>query len=246
MASLYDRVGSCRNRLRHPRANRPGDGDCLRSLCDHTKILRAKRKNTGLPWDLADKKIYVVADKAKYQIGDVRFGTPLAVLTSDDSDPSHFQRLIPFYSPQNTAWNWGLPNDAGTFTYNWDSSNHSAQRVAFYWSNGVPYLEFQPIPKASCVYLLRYVIGNSVDAMSLSDPLSLGEVGDTLAEIRAAKSLLEFADWEDSEKENVARRQRLFITLSGDEQLFDQQYTSEVLIHTGSIIGSLWSPEDDY
>lgn len=244
--NLYDRIGNVRSRLRSPRANRPGDGDCLRSLCDHTKILRAKRKNTGLPWDLADKKINVVADKAKYQINDVRFGTPLAVLTIDDSDPSHFQRLIPFFAPQNLAFQWGLPNDAGTFTYNWDSSNHSAQRVAFYWSNGVPYLEFQPTPKASATYLLRYVIGNSVDAMSLSDPLSLGEIGDTLAEIRTALSLLAFADYVDDRKENTERRKELGITLNWEEQLFDKQFTDDALIHTGSTIGSLWSPEEDY
>lgn len=244
MANLYDRIGNVRDRLRHPRANRPGDSDCLRSLCDHTKTLRAKRKNTGLPWDLADKKINVVSDKAKYQINDVRFGTPLAVLTIDDTDPSHFQRLIPFFAPQNLAFQWGLPNDAGTFTYNWGSSNHSAQRVAFYWSNGIPYLEFQPLPKASATYLLRYVIGNSVDAMSLSDPLSLGEVGDTLAEVRAATSLLPFADWSDDSAENKDRRKELGTTLNWEDGLLLQQYDADVIIHTGSTIGHLWSPEE--
>src|SRR6266404_5190583 len=162
MPSLYERITSLRDRLRHPRANRPGDSDCLRSLCDHTKLLRAKRKNTGLPWDFADKKINIVSGKAKYQINDERFGAPLAVLTIDDSDPGHFQRLIPFFSPQNLAWHWGLPNDIGTSAYDWDAS-HSAQRVAFYWSNGVPYLEFQPLPKANAAYLLRFVVGDSVD-----------------------------------------------------------------------------------
>lgn len=238
MASLYDRIGNIRDRLRHPRANRPGDGDCLRSLCDHVKILRAKRKNTGLPWDLADKTINVISDKAKYQITDTRFGTPLAVLTTDDSDPFHIQRLIPFYSPQNLAFNYGLP---GNIT--WDDH---AERVAFYWSNGTPYLEFLPTPRANATYLLRYVIGNSVDALSLSDPLSLGEVGDTLAEVRAALSLLPFADYNDSEDVNMAKREALAKTLIWEQGLLDDQYTADVLIHTGSTIGQLWSPEDDY
>lgn len=243
MASLFDRIGSVRNRLRHPRTNRPGDGDCLRALCDHVKILRAKRKNTGNPWDLADKKINVQAGKAKYQISDARFGTPLAVLTSDDANPNHYQRLIPFYAPQNLAWDYGLPANAGAFFNNLDGSQHSALRVAFYWTGGVPYLEFQPTPQAACQYLCRFVIGQSVDAMSLADPLALGECGDSLAEIRAAKSLLEYADWEDSGKENAARRERLWITLSADEALFDHQFTSDVLVSTGSTIGNLWMPE---
>ena len=246
MASLYDRITSLRDRLRHPRANRPGDGDCLRSLCDHVKLLRAKKKNTGLPWDFADKKINVVSGKAKYQINDERFGSLLAVLTVDDSDPSHFQRLIPFFSPQNLAFNWGLPNDIGTYTTNWDGSNHSAQRVALYWSSGTPYLEFQPTPKASCTYLVRFVVGNSVDAMSLSDPLSLGEIGNTLCEIRAAISLLAFADYVDDRSENTERRKELGTTLNWEEQMFDKQFTDDALIHTGSTIGQLWSPEEDY
>jgi hypothetical protein len=246
VASLFDRIGNVRDRLRHSRANRPGDGDCLRALCDHTKILRAKRKNTGLPWDLADKKIYTVSDKAKYQINDVRFGTPLAVLTIDDSNPSHFQRIIPFFAPQNLAFSWGLPSNVGSFVYNWDGSTHSAQRVAFYWANGVPYLEFQPTPQASATYLLRYVVGNSVDAMSLSDPLSLGEVGDTLAEVRAATSLLPFADWDDSESQNKEKRIALGTTLNWEDGLLLQQYDADVMIHTGSTIGDLWSPEESY
>ena len=245
MASLYDRIGRVRDRLRHPRANRPGDGDCLRALCDHAKILRAKRKNTGNPWDVADKSITVQSGKAKYQIADVRFGTPLAVLTTDSSDPSHIQRLIPFFTPQNLAFNWGLPNDIGT-SLNYYGSDHSAERVAFYWSNGVPYLEFMPIPQASATYLVRFLVGDSIDAMSLGDPLSLGEVGDSLAEVRAALSLLPFADYEDSEKTNEARREALAKTLIWEQGLLDDQFTADALIHTGSSVGQLWSPEGDY
>lgn len=246
MASLYDRIAAVRGRLRHPRANRPGDGDCLRALCDHAKILRAKRKNTGLPWDFADKKINVIPDKAKYQIADERFGTPVAVLTKDDSDPGHFQRLIPFFAPQNLAFNWGLPNDIGTYTYSWDDSNHSAQRVAVYWDNGVPYLEFQPVPKASATYLLRFLVGNSVDAMSLNDPLNLSEVGDILAEIRSAISLLAFSDWVDDREDNTERRKELGFTLDWEEKLCDKQFADDAMIHTASTMGTLWSPEEDY
>lgn len=243
MASLFDRIGHVRDRLRHPRTNRPGDGDCLRSLCDHTKILRAKRKNTGNPWDLADKPINVRPDKAKYQIADVRFGTPLAVLTADDSNLQHVQRLIPFYCPQNLAFNWGMPNNIGSWVINHDGSTHSAERVAFYWSNGVPYLEFQPTPKAAATYIVRFLVGNSVDAMSLSDPLSLGEVGDTLVEIRAATSLLQFADWDDDEDKNEKKRTGLGTTLDWEDKLLSEQYSADILVHTQSNIGQLWMPE---
>lgn len=232
-----------RSRLKHPRTNRPGDGDCLRALCDHVKLLRAKRKNTGNPWDLADKRINVHADQAKYAINDLRFGTPLAVLTVDDANPNHYQRLIPFFAPQNLAWQWGLPNNIASWNVNFDGSTHSAERVAFYWSNGIPYLEFQPLPKANSSYLVRFLVGNSVDAMSLSDPLDLGEIGNSLAEIGAAISLLPFSSYEDDEKANQETRESLAKTLTWERELFDEQYAADVLVHTGSNIGQLWMPD---
>jgi hypothetical protein len=123
---------------------------------------------------------------------------------------------------------------------------HSAERVAYYRSSGVPYLEFQPMPKASADYLCLFVVGESVDAMALSDPLAMGEIGDTLSEIRAAISMLPFSDYFDNKEQNTERRKELGITLDWEEKLFDKQYTDDVLIHTGSTMGRLWSPEEDY
>lgn len=241
--NLYDRIGSVRDRLRHPRANRPGDGDSLRALCDHIKILRAKRKNTGHPWDFADKRIVVQQGVARYPINDVRFGTPLAVLTIDDSNPQHIQRLVPFYAPQNLAFNFGIPSDAGYFANNGDGSFHSADRVAFYWTEGTPYLEIQPTPQLACQYLVRFLIGNSVDAMSLADEVNLGEVGDSLVEVRAALSLLPFASWQDDKKEDAAERESLSKSLIWDQGLLDDQFTASALVATGSSVGHLWMPE---
>lgn len=241
--NLYDRCGSVRDRLRHPRANRPGDGDCLRALCDHIKILRAKRKNTGHPWDFADKRIVAQQGITRYPIHDLRFGTPLAVLTLDDTNPQHIQRLVPFYAPQNLAFQWGIPSDAGHYANNGDGSFHSAERVAFYWTEGTPYLEIQPVPQISCVYLVRFLIGNSVDAMSLADEVNLGEVGDSLVEVRAAMSLLPFAEFSDDEKDNVAKREALAKSLVFDQGLLDAQFSADVLIATGSSVGRLWMPE---
>lgn len=126
---------------------------------------------------------------------------------------------------------------------NYDGSYHSAERVAFYWSNGTPYLEFQPIPKMNCTYLMRFVVGSSVDALSLSDPLSLGEVGDLLTEVRAATSLLQFAEWDDDEARNEKKRLGLGTTLDWEDKLLLQQYDADIQIHTGSNIGQLWMPD---
>lgn len=241
--NLFDRIGSIRDRLRHPRANRPGEGDCLRALCDHLKLLRAKRRNSGRPWDFADKKINVQANKAKYLVGDSRVGIPFAVLTIDEGNPNHYQRLIPFFAPGNLAFDWGLPTNIAEWNVNFDGSTHSAQRVAFYWANGQLYCEFQPVPAQNSSYQVRFVVGDSVDMMSLSDDLSLGEIGDALAEIQAAISLLPFADYDDDEKINAAKRESLAKSLVWEQGMFDKQFTDGVLTQTGGSLGNMWLPE---
>lgn len=243
MLGLFDRIGSIRDRLRHPRANRPGEGDCLRALCDHLKLLRAKRRNSGRPWDFADKLINVQPDKAKYLVGDTRMGIPFAVLTIDASNPNHYQRLIPFYSPGNLAFDWGLPNNIAEWKINFDGSTHSAERVAFYWANGQMYCEFQPLPKLNATYQIRFVVGDSVDMMSLTDDLSLGEVGDALVEIQAAISLLQFAEWDDDMSLNKEQRTGLGTTLDWEQKMFDKQFTDGVLTQTGGTLGNMWLPE---
>lgn len=180
---------------------------------------------------------------ARYPINDLRFGTPLAVLTIDDTNSQHIQRLVPFFAPQNLAFNWGIPSDAGHYANNGDGSFHSADRVAFYWTEGTPYLELQPVPQVSCVYLIRFLIGNSVDAMGLADEVNLGEVGDSLVEVRAAMSLLPFAEWDDDEKLNTAKRRALVDALVWEEGKMDQQFSADVLVATGSSVGRLWMPE---
>lgn len=244
MAGLFDRIGSIRSRLRHPRANRPGEEDCLRALCDHVKLLRAKRRNTGHPWDIADKEIHVKGGTAKYQIADVRFGVPLAVLTRDDSNPNHIQRIVPFYAPANLAWNWGLPNNSANYMVNPDGSTHTADRVAFYWVSGTPYLEFQPLPASNAIYVVRFLVGDTVDAMSLSDPIALGEVGDSLSEIRAAMSLLPFADYFDKESDNQTRRRELKESLIWESSLMDEQFSADAQVMTASTLGHLWMPDE--
>jgi len=102
------------------------------------------------------------------------------------------------------------------------------------------------MPQAAADYLCLFVVGDSVDVMALSDPLAMGEIGDTLSEIRAAISMLPFADYFDDRALNTERRKELGTTLDWEEKLFDKQFTDDALIHTGSTMGQLWSPEDDY
>jgi len=230
--------------LRGPRANRPGELSLLNAVLLHIKILRSQKRHTDNAWDYDSLPISVKAGKSVYEIPDPRFGRPLAVLTIDPANPNHIQRRIPFYSPQNLAFNWGWPMNIGAWIVNYDGSVHSAERVAFYWKSGVPYLEFQPIPFLPCTYLLQFSVGDAVDVMELTEEVTLGEVGNSLVEIRASRSLLPSSAWEDDEKLNEARRKEIGTTLTMDETLLAKQFEAEALVNDGTTIGRQWSPLD--
>src|SRR5713101_7152445 len=118
--------------LRGPRSNRPSELPLLNSVLLHIKILRAQRRHSVNAWDYDTVPINVKQDKSVYEIPDPRFSRPLAVLTIEPNNPNHIQRRIPFYAPQNLAFNWGWPMDIGSWIVNYDGSVHSAERVAFY------------------------------------------------------------------------------------------------------------------
>lgn len=242
MPSIYQLMSNTRRRLRTPRAQRPSDAEVLQQVCSHTQNLANHLQNTGNAWDFHDTVIGVVPSVDTYQIGVNNFGKPLAVLTSD-SNPAHFQRIIPFYCPQNLVFDWGLPQNWGAYTVSYDGSNHTAQRCAFFWRSGVPYIQFQPIPLLSCQYLVRYSVGAWVDAASLSQEPSLPQYHD-LIECRAARSLLPFTEWDDDESRNQNRRKELALTLTADGGMFARQFEAGALTQTGPVLTNRWYPPE--
>lgn len=230
--------------LRGPRVNRPNELDLLDAVSLHTALLRAQRRNTGNAWDYATVLINAQQDVSVYEIPDKRFGRPLAVITVDDANPNHIQRRIPFFCPQNLTFDWGWPMDIGSWIVNYDGSFHSAERAAFYWQSGVPFLEFQPIPKLACDYLIEFTVGDSVDIMSLQDDLNLGEVGNKLIELRAAQMLLPNAEWEDSKEQNTARRGEITLALEPSIKLCADQFLADALIGNEQTHGRQWTPLD--
>lgn len=247
MPSIYQRMSTVRAVwLRGPRVNRPGDLQLLHAVSLHTKILRAKRRNTGNAWDYATVNVNVRPDKAKYQINDTRFGRPLAVITVDPANPQHVTRRIPFFTPQNVNFDWGWPADAGSWIANYDGSFHSAERVAFHWEDGWPYVEFLPTPKLNATYMVEFSVGDSVDVMSLTDELHLGEIGDSLVELRAARTLLPSTEWEAMDaKANVERRREIGTTITMDEPLLMEQFQADALIGSEQTMGRQWSSIND-
>ena len=198
MPNLYDMCSATRTRLGDPRAQSPGDAQLLQQICTHVRTLLRFKRNTSNPWNFADTYVDITPGEGVYQINAADFGTPLAVISHDPSNPNHIPRLIPFYCPQNMHYSYGLPNNAGSWPMWWnaDGSNTNALRCSIYWNNNLPYIEFLPVPQLSpASYAIRYLqSANQVGQLSL-DAQPLQPEDCDLAEIRAAQSLLSTAEW---------------------------------------------------
>lgn len=240
-ATILQLCSRTRGRLRNPIANRPSDGDVLREVCSHARVVSKHRRNTGKAWDYRSLLLTVEGGEGEYLITESSFGKPFSVLTRDDNNPAHIQRLIPFFEPENVNFDWNLPSDAGYYLYpTADGSLHSAQRVAFYWNKGKPYVKFNPIPQYPCDYEIYFTPTDPVSGLALTSSLPHDEDSD-LIEIRAARSLLPFAEWSDNEETNQSRRKELGITLTTDESLQARQFEVDVLTTHTSPISTRWT-----
>lgn len=250
MASIYEMTNSVRTRLGDPRAGRPGEFQLLQQVCTHTRTLFRHKRNTSNPWNFNDLVLSVTPNQTTYQITVADFGTPLAVL-SFSTLPTWIPRLIPFFTPQNMPFDWGLPNNIAA---NWwlppDGSQCTALRCAFYWRDNNAYIEFEPVPKLQAQYKIRYLqnIAGQVGQMALTQEPLLSEDCD-LVEVRSALSLLPLTEWNSPDKPadrayNAERRRDLAASLSAEERELTRQFEAAQLITTGPRMSWRWSSCD--
>jgi len=234
-------INNVRDRLMQPMSQRPSDRQVYRALRDHIQNLYNKLSNTGHTWEEYELTVSVSSNQSDYQLNDARLGKPIIVFTKDDSDPAHIERVVPVFELQDLNFNWNLPNDIGNSLIDWNGK-HSAWRIGYYRRNSVPYLRFKPAPQQSAEYRVMYVIGNWADNAALADEPVLSE-HHHLIEIRAAISLLPFAEWDGNEDANNRRQQKLALSLKNDEMNFAGEFELYSRSLHGQMMNERWSPE---
>src|SRR6185369_12444686 len=185
-----------RLRLGDPRSQRPGDMQLLNAICTELRTVKRHQRNTSNVWDFNDLIINVQPNIATYQINQADFGTPLAVVSWNPTNPMWVARLIPIFQPQNMAFDYSLPNNIGNYYWPADGSNCTALRCAFYWRNGQAFIEFLPLPTLGCQYRVRYLMSaNGINEAALSESPVSNEDAD-IVETRAALALLSTTEWQ--------------------------------------------------
>lgn len=242
-------MDNVRLRLGSPRANRPGDFPLLNQVSTQIRTIKRHQRNTSNPWNFNDATVTVTPNIGAYQINVADFGTPLAVLSYDPTNPVWIARLIPFFQPQNMDFDWGWANNSALSFAPFDGSNCTAQRCAIYWRNGNPFIEFNPVPQLQASYRVRYLQSASgVNDMALTESPLSNEDAD-ICEVRSAIALLALCEWNSPDSKegrayNAERRRDLAMSLSAEERELSRQFEAAQLITTGPRMTNRWNPCD--
>lgn len=219
--TLQDLMQEVRLLLNEPRAQSPSARAVFRSVLRTVQSAFNQLSNTNHAWATGEVVLLATPQVEDYEIQAADFGKALSIVTQDLSNVSHFERLIDFCEIQDIDIDWNLPNNSGQWVANWDGSNHSASRMAFFRRSGdnASYVRIKPIPQRSCEYRILYAVGNWVDAAALASTPLLTEHHSLFA-VRAALNLLPHASWWDDEAMNRAKRAELRQALKGEEDIY--------------------------
>lgn len=234
-----------RLKLGDPRPDRPGDFLLLQQVCTEIRTLLRHKRNVGEPWNYDDTFVEVTPGESTYQINVANFGIPMAVLTSDPSNPNHYTRVIPFYSPANIYYDYALPENFGAYLFSPDGSQSTALRCSFFWRNNQPYIEFLPTPYLVAAYRIRYLMSaNGVNDQALTQsPLS--EEDCDLVVVRLAKHLLPNTEWNApdtlaGQNYNSNKRKEMFMSFTDEERNAKEQFDAAQLLTASGRIHTRW------
>ena len=249
MPTIDDICTNVRLRLGDPRGQAPNDQTVLNAVCSQIRNSLRFRRVTGNPWNFNDLIVQVVPQTDTYALTTTDFGQPLAVITHDPTNPAWVPRLVKIYEPQNLVLNIpALPNSYASWAYlPYDSSNCTAQRVAFYWCDNTPYIQLWPMPMLEAQYKVRYLQNADGVAQASLSSSPLPSEDDDLVELRAAVSLLPLAEWyepssKDGRTSNAEKRRDLAVTLANDERVARELFEATMRQPTGPRIYERWNP----
>ncbi len=235
-------------RLGEPRAQKPSLLAVLNQVMTQTRTVKRLRHNTGNTWDYNETVVETTPGESTYQIINADFGTPLAVVSYAPDLVTWIPRLIPFFTPQNMPFDWGMPPNLASWAYlPPDGSFATAQRCAFYWRNNAAFIELQPIPQWQAAYQIKYLQNSSgtyTDALTSSPEWV--EDADVI-EVRSALALLPLTEWEsgttkDGRAVNAERRRDLMLSLSAVERELTRQMEAAALNYSGPAMHRRWNP----
>ncbi len=237
MATIDEMIGNVRMRMADPDFHNPSLRHLLRFTLDHVRSLFNQITNSNEAWATGELTQAISPGAEEYSLAIT--GKPFAMYTTDSSNPSHVERMIPVYTLQNLLLAYEGPRDgAWVWPQYAGGSSHTAMGVAFYQKDGAPgwYARVRPLPQASAQYKILYSIGNWAESAGLSSSPVLTD-HHHLIEVRTAMSALPMARWSEDEKANTEKRKELALSLMNDERAFRRDFETYLRSLSQSRIG---------
>lgn len=203
--------------LDEPRPGQPSFRLVLNATLRSVQSLINRLSNTNKAWATGETPLTVAPGQEEYALDvDVSFGKPLAVSVIQPGNPGLIPRYVDMFEVQNMYFDWGLPNNAGSWIWMPDGSPNTATRIAIFRKEGIAdniYVRVLPIPQLAATYTILYSIGNWIDSAALTTSPVLTEHHDLVA-VTTAMSILASCKWWDDEAENRRKRRELWDSLS--------------------------------
>lgn len=225
MPSLRVMQYNVRLLLDEPRAQQPSGLSVKKKVTDYCQRLINRANNTGRAWTLDETALSVAAGQDTYTLNvGSEYGKAINVYTVDESNPNHVERSIPFFETQNLQYDWGLPDNVGSWMLTGDGSFHTAQRFAISRSfEGDVVVRVKPTPQLACSYVFQFSTGYVANSLSL-DTTVLLEQHHAVPETQSAISLLSRCRWSDDIAADRDRRKDLAASLQYDLTTFNKDF----------------------
>ena len=207
-------------KLRFPIPEHPSDATVDETLVEQADELVTELNRSGNPWFVPRFRLDVSSGTDTYAIGALApdFGTGRFIYTMDDTNPQHRTRYIPTVGEEELVRFHRGGDPLLITTTQTTGIKHSAEAMAFTYTDGQWYIKVGPIPNATASYWVLYepdVMRPSAD----EDTVFRLRNFENLLTDRGAIVVMEHAEWPGlSEEQNERRRDRLLVSLVNDSE----------------------------
>lgn len=240
MPSIAEICSETRLLLDEPRAQKPSGRRVLQAVISALQTFYSRLENTGQSWSLKpDYSLAVSSNTSDYLLAiDGTYGKPVQVLTTYLQNPSYIARYVELREFPSMNFDWPWPVNAASWVWNYDGSNCTASRMAFYYKDdGSRWVRVLPQPALTAIYLVTFASGDWANNAALEASPVLSQFH-SLVETWAALSALPSTEWWDDVKLNMDHRKEIAASLKNDEgriaEEFDRYCRNLVLDQIGT------------
>lgn len=202
-----------RETLHYPGEQSPNARQRYNALAREVQSLYNSVSNTGKAWEVGEWLLQARPSLRDYLVPYLDFGKALAVVTKS-TDSQHRPAQVELFDLQDMAFDWGLPEDAGSYVRTTYPTDHAALRFTFFrkggqdGTGGGTFCRVAPTPQLAAQYTVLYSVG-VWQGFSDAESEPVAAEHHHLAIVRAGLSLLAGCRWTGDDKRDQTKRENI-------------------------------------